>query len=82
MADEPTLRAALDPPPAADQHALARMSENVGGILLGKPGVVELALVTLLARGHLLLEDIPGVGKTTLARALAQSVRGKYTSRS
>lgn len=41
-------------------------------IVLGKPGKIRLALVCLLARGHLLIEDIPGVGKTTLARALAQ----------
>ncbi|MBN2489971.1 MAG: MoxR family ATPase [Planctomycetes bacterium] len=54
------------------------MRDNVAGILLGKPEVVELALVTLLARGHLLLEDIPGVGKTTLARALAQSLHGRF----
>lgn len=45
--------------------------------LEGKPEVVELSLVTLLARGHLLIEDVPGVGKTTLARALAHAVGGE-----
>jgi MoxR-like ATPase len=47
-------------------------------VLLGKPAAVDLALVALLARGHLLLEDIPGVGKTTLARALASSIHGDF----
>lgn len=51
-----------------------RIVENVGWALEGKREVVELAVVGLLARGHLLIEDVPGVGKTTLARALARSV--------
>ena len=46
---------------------------NVGGVLEGKPREIELAVVALLAGGHLLIEDVPGVGKTTLARALARS---------
>tara|TARA_B100001750_G_scaffold219582_1_gene206563 strand:- start:1497 stop:2450 length:954 start_codon:yes stop_codon:yes gene_type:complete len=52
--------------------ALARrLAEAVGKVLRGKQEVVELALVTLFAGGHLLVEDVPGVGKTTLARTLA-----------
>jgi MoxR-like ATPase len=47
---------------------------QVGGIILGKEAQVRLALACLLARGHLLIEDIPGVGKTTLAHALATSL--------
>jgi MoxR-like ATPase len=47
-------------------------------VLRGKPEVVRLAVATLLARGHLLIEDIPGVGKTTLARALAAAVGGTF----
>ncbi|HTU64780.1 MAG TPA: MoxR family ATPase [Steroidobacteraceae bacterium] len=43
-------------------------------VILGKPGAVRLALACLLARGHLLIEDVPGVGKTTLAHALAQTL--------
>ncbi len=46
--------------------------------MLGKPHVVRLALTALLAEGHLLIEDVPGVGKTTLARALAATVRGVW----
>jgi MoxR-like ATPase len=56
---------------------LGRLRGAVQGALEGKPAVVDLALVALLARGHVLLEDVPGVGKTTLARALAQAVGGE-----
>lgn len=51
-----------------------RLVDNVSTVLEGKRSVVELAVTTLLARGHLLLEDVPGVGKTTLARSLSRSV--------
>lgn len=47
---------------------------NVGRVFLGKPELVRLALVALLADGHLLLEDVPGVGKTLLAKAVARSL--------
>jgi MoxR-like ATPase len=53
---------------------LDRLRSNISAVLLGKPEVVDLALVTLLAEGHLLIEDVPGVGKTLLARALAKSL--------
>jgi MoxR-like ATPase len=53
---------------------LARLQTNVGSVLLGKPEVIRLALIALLADGHLLLEDVPGVGKTLLAKALARSL--------
>lgn len=59
-------------PPAAD--VAQRILENVGRVLEGKRDVVELAVAAMLACGHLLLEDVPGVGKTTLARALSASV--------
>ena len=58
-----------------DFHALiTRLEANLSRALVGKAEVVRLAVVGLLARGHLLIEDVPGVGKTTLAAALARSL--------
>jgi MoxR-like ATPase len=51
-----------------------RIAANIARVVEGKPDVVRLALVVLLAEGHLLIEDVPGVGKTTLAKALAASI--------
>jgi MoxR-like ATPase len=51
-----------------------RIADNISRVVQGKPDVVRLALVVLLAEGHLLIEDVPGVGKTTLAKALAASM--------
>src|SRR5262245_4019886 len=55
-----------------------RLAANVSSVVLGKPEVVRLALTGLFAEGHLLIEDVPGVGKTTLARAIAASIRGEW----
>jgi MoxR-like ATPase len=54
---------------------LARLVRNVGAVVLGKQPVVETVVAALLARGHVLVEDVPGVGKTILARSLARSLR-------
>ncbi|MGW9553310.1 AAA family ATPase [Nocardiopsis sp. NPDC055551] len=54
------------------------MVSSVGTALLGKTEVVRLALVALLCEGHILLEDVPGTGKTTLARALAAGIEGRW----
>jgi MoxR-like ATPase len=56
---------------------LAQLSSAVQGVLEGKADVVELALIAMLARGHILIEDVPGVGKTTLARALAKATNAE-----
>src|SRR5947207_12018896 len=53
------------------QEAAGRIATAVNGFIQGKAEVVDLSLVCLLAEGHLLLEDVPGVGKTSLARSLA-----------
>ena len=52
---------------------LEQLQKTIETVIRGKSDVVELALVTMLAGGHLLIEDVPGVGKTTLAQALARS---------
>jgi len=67
----------LAPPvPVAQQLSprLAELDKAVQSAIRGKPEVVRLSLVCLLARGHLLIEDVPGVGKTTLAQSLARAV--------
>jgi MoxR-like ATPase len=53
---------------------LNRLRASVASVFLGKPQAIEFALATLLAEGHLLLEDVPGIGKTLLAKALARSL--------
>ncbi len=63
-------------PPDTDElnSMLNRLLENVGSVVLGKSEPIKLAVVALLAEGHVLIEDVPGVGKTLLARALAASI--------
>ncbi|MFD2467641.1 AAA family ATPase [Amycolatopsis silviterrae] len=55
-----------------------RVAASVHSVLRGKPHAVRLAVAALFAEGHLLVEDVPGVGKTTLARCLARSVGGSW----
>jgi MoxR-like ATPase len=64
------------PAPALEElhSTVQRIAANVERVLVGKPEVIRIALVTLLAEGHLLVEDVPGVGKTSLAKALARSI--------
>ncbi|HKW56190.1 MAG TPA: MoxR family ATPase [Candidatus Acidoferrum sp.] len=57
----------------ATSQIVSQLQRSIGRAIYGKEEAIQLALVTLLARGHLLIEDVPGVGKTTLAQALAKS---------
>jgi MoxR-like ATPase len=59
--------------PVATSQAVSQLQRSIARAIMGKEEVIQLALITLLARGHLLIEDVPGVGKTTLAQALAKS---------
>jgi MoxR-like ATPase len=64
--------------PESLRQALDRAQAQVNGLVLGKPHEVRLAFVALLAGGHLLIEDLPGLGKTTLAHALAATLGLKF----
>lgn len=59
--------------PTITSQTVTQLQRSIARVIYGKEDVIQLALITLLARGHLLIEDVPGVGKTTLAQALAKS---------
>jgi len=56
------------------QQLAAKITQNMEKVMVGKPDAVQLAVIALISRGHLLIEDAPGVGKTMLARSLAKSI--------
>lgn len=64
--------------PTATSQVVVQLQRAIARAIYGKEEVIEHALITLLARGHLLIEDVPGVGKTTLAQALAKSFRCSF----
>jgi MoxR-like ATPase len=72
---DPVLPAPLS---STDIGAVRKLEDAIATVVRGKPEAIRAAVVTLLARGHLLIEDIPGVGKTTLARALAAALGGTF----
>ncbi len=61
-------------PPSSIRDATAALSENISRVVVGKGDAIELAIVSLLCEGHILLEDVPGVGKTLMAKAIARSL--------
>jgi MoxR-like ATPase len=60
------------------KKALLALHENMSRVIFGKKEALTLSLVALLGRGHLLIEDVPGIGKTSLARSIAQSIKGGF----
>ncbi|MDH4226286.1 MAG: MoxR family ATPase [Deltaproteobacteria bacterium] len=62
----------------SSQEIIKRLKANLEKVIRGKGDVIDSALVTLFSRGHLLLEDVPGVGKTTLAHSLARSIDASF----
>jgi MoxR-like ATPase len=62
-----------------DVRIVDRIIENISRVVIGKDQGIELLLVALLADGHVLLEDVPGVGKTLLAKSLAKSIGGSFS---
>src|SRR6516225_5326156 len=77
----PQRATAVAPPAGLSPGILSKLADleaALGSAIRGKREVVRLSLVCLLARGHLLIEDVPGVGKTTLAQALARTVDGAF----
>jgi MoxR-like ATPase len=73
---QPILASEADPAAGLERTAepIRRLEENIARVIRGKREVIRQAVVCLLARGHLLIEDVPGVGKTTLAQGLARSL--------
>lgn len=69
----------MTPTKTAIRPEVARLQDNIETVLKGKSDVVKNALIGVLARGHLLFEDVPGVGKTTLAQLLARSINVPFS---
>ena len=59
-------------------HLAATLRDGLSGVLRGKPEPVRLAVIALLSGGHLLVDDVPGVGKTLLAKAMARAAGGSF----
>lgn len=58
---------------------IARIKENISKVIIGKENTIDLLLTAMIAGGHVLLEDVPGMGKTVLAKTLAKSMNMKFS---
>jgi len=65
--------------PSSGAGAIRQLRQNIQKVFLGNPAAIDLLLIGLLARGHVLIEDVPGVGKTVLAKSLARSIDCKFS---
>lgn len=74
IAKEGETTTATAPPGVSPIEKIGKLQATIGKVIKGKSETVKFALVALLAKGHLLIEDVPGIGKTTLAKALARSL--------
>lgn len=74
IAKEKEVSTAKAPPEISPLEKIGKLQAEIGKVIKGKSETVKYALVALLAKGHLLIEDVPGIGKTTLAKALARSL--------
>jgi len=68
----------LGPVSSKGREKLLQLKEQLGKVILGKPDVLDRLIIALISGSHLLMEDVPGVGKTTLAKALARSIAAEF----
>ena len=64
--------------PAQTRPLAYALQQNIRRVIVGKDEAIELLLIALICRGHVLIEDVPGVGKTTMAAALARSLQCSF----